>query len=365
MTTNFEILVTAGRQAGARAALRASGTSIGSELDADIVLFGTTEACLLEVTLDDAGQLKLTVKNGVVRCAGVPCSIGEPRPLMPGESIIIGGVSLVVQRDVQRAQPCDSGSISTADASAGHALRSVLGMSQGSVRTAVFGALGLSGIALASVGFSTASSEDPRQIGPDAMQQQVRAALDDAGYGALTLEQGPDQRLIVAGAVGSRDDHMALESLLSDHGDSISLETREKDQLEETVADLYRVNGIAARVMAAEGSGVRVATREADVQKLEHIEAAVRADIPTLGKLVRVNRPPKQRKLARDNASDYVEEPGKRVMTVVSGDPAYVVTEDRSRYFVGSALPTGHRITSIRKQVVTLDKAGLETKLKM
>ncbi len=53
-----------------------------------------------------------------------------------------------------------------------------------------------------------------------------------------------------------------------------------------------------------------------------------------------------------------VDDPGKRIASIVPGNPAYIVTADGARYFVGAMLPTGHRITAIAGQRVSLERDG-------
>jgi type III secretion protein D len=57
------------------------------------------------------------------------------------------------------------------------------------------------------------------------------------------------------------------------------------------------------------------------------------------------------------------DDPGKRIASLVPGDPGYVVTADGSRYFVGAMLPTGHRIAEIGAESVTLEFDGKKTTL--
>jgi type III secretion protein D len=58
-----------------------------------------------------------------------------------------------------------------------------------------------------------------------------------------------------------------------------------------------------------------------------------------------------------------VDDPGKRIASLVPGDPAYLVTADGARYFVGAMLPTGHRVKEIASQRVTLERDGSQTTL--
>ena len=53
------------------------------------------------------------------------------------------------------------------------------------------------------------------------------------------------------------------------------------------------------------------------------------------------------------------------IASVVPGNPAYLVTADGARYFVGAMLPTGHRITAISGQRVWLERNGEKTALNL
>ena len=48
---------------------------------------------------------------------------------------------------------------------------------------------------------------------------------------------------------------------------------------------------------------------------------------------------------------------------MVPGDLAYVMTADGSRYFIGAVLPSGHRITRIAGDAVTVERDGRESTL--
>ena len=57
-------------------------------------------------------------------------------------------------------------------------------------------------------------------------------------------------------------------------------------------------------------------------------------------------------------AAPLSDDPGKRIASLVPGEPAYLVTADGSRYFVGALLPSGHRVTQIAKGSLTLELNG-------
>ena len=125
------------------------------------------------------------------------------------------------------------------------------------------------------------------------------------------------------------------------------------------VTDVFRVNGIAVQARA-DGPGRIVAeAAERDPDRLARAAEVVRRDVRGLEQLVVVNKA----QPAPPPAPPVVDDPGKRIASLVPGDPAYLVTADGARYFVGAMLPTGHRVKEIASQRVTLERDGSQTTL--
>ena len=57
------------------------------------------------------------------------------------------------------------------------------------------------------------------------------------------------------------------------------------------------------------------------------------------------------------------DDPNKRIASLVPGEPAYVVTVDGARYFIGAMLPSGWRLAQVARQSVTLERDGRQTTL--
>jgi type III secretion protein D len=51
--------------------------------------------------------------------------------------------------------------------------------------------------------------------------------------------------------------------------------------------------------------------------------------------------------------------------TYVDGNPGYIVTQDQTRWFVGSVVPTGHKILGIGGGRVIFERQGLVEELAM
>jgi type III secretion protein D len=99
---------------------------------------------------------------------------------------------------------------------------------------------------------------------------------------------------------------------------------------------------------------MRVRTALADPAPLAGIERLVRRDVPGLHSLQPINEPPRH----TPSPIPALDDPGKRVASIVAGAEPYVVTVDGTRYFVGAMLPTGHRIELIDGSRVELEREG-------
>ena len=111
------------------------------------------------------------------------------------------------------------------------------------------------------------------------------------------------------------------------------------------VTEVFRVNGVAVRAQVA-GPGHIVA--EAAERDDERSRAPARwcAATCAASQALSVRNTAKP---APPPPPPVVDDPGKRIASLVPGDPAYLVTADGARYFVGAMLPTGHRITADRR----------------
>jgi len=104
---------------------------------------------------------------------------------------------------------------------------------------------------------------------------------------------------------------------------------------------------------------VRVSTALADTAPLAGAEQAVRRDVQGLKQLEVRNAQP----ASLPSPIPALDDPGKRVASIVAGMQPYVVTQDGTRYFIGALLPTGHRILAIEGGRVELEREGQNTAL--
>ena len=173
------------------------------------------------------------------------------------------------------------------------------------------------------------------------------ARLQDNGYGALAL----------LGQFDSSAQRQEAVAKLAAAGLNVELSAAAARPLDERVRDVLRANGVSAEVAMLDAGRVRVAL-STDAATSRRVEAAVRTDVAGLVGLEWLNAAPKP------PVAPTVDDPGKRVAALVPGDPAYVVTADGARYFLGAMLPTGHLVRHIEGREVTLEREGEITHLK-
>lgn len=188
--------------------------------------------------------------------------------------------------------------------------------------------------------------------------QRAARVLRAPEFQRLRIETDADQRLHIRGDLLSLADRTRLDLELHSAAVEATVHVRVGEQIAASVREVYRMNGVVAQTLApvaiAGVGSVKVTTHEGDLAKLQHAEAAARRDVRGLTLLEADNTPP----VASAAPTPVVDDPGKRVASIVPGATPYVVTADGSRYFSGALLPSGHRLDSISEQQVMLEKDG-------
>jgi type III secretion protein D len=358
--TALELRVLAGPQAGARAQLPSGAPCVvaaqaaGETEPADIVLREPgTDPARARVTPRGANAL-LEVTQGRVTLGEQTLNAGEcavwsmHAPLHIGSSIVAFG-SAAEECWPEGAPPEnldeDEERAPVAAPRPARAWLVPLGV------TLAVGCAGLLGLV------QVVSAEHPAPVPAVTLGDALRGSE----FAALTATQDADGRAELLGRLDTLAQRTRLETWLAARQLSPLVEVQVDEALARDVVDVFRVNGVTvqARVQAA-GTVVAEAS-EPDVGHLARAEEAVRRDVRGLQQLSVQNHaaptPPPRPPVPDD--------PGKRIASVVPGEPAYLVTADGARYFVGALLPSGDRITRIDRQRVTLERDGQVTRLNL
>ena len=324
---------------------------IGNRLEHQLVLRDPSLAgVVIRIGAVDGGA-SLGVLEGSIRLDDDMLSAPTQRALIDGARLQLGDTLLRLTCPGGRSTPLtesagehgDTGRSSSATRS-GYRNRGVMACMT----------IALLGLAISSQG----ALLEPRR--PAVLEPSLEHLLGQAGYERLRVDASRHP-VIVEGFLHSRQQARQLELLLRAHRDVVRNRVQVGETVAEQVTDIFRLNGIAADVQVPTEGFALVTTRVPDESVLRPVVEQARRDLAVLTELTVTNTPPPVAAAPAPAAQRVL--PGKRVAMVVSDKPAHVVTEDRSRYFVGSLLPSGHRIAAIADGKVLLAKGDTQTEL--
>jgi type III secretion protein D len=186
--------------------------------------------------------------------------------------------------------------------------------------------------------------------------------LREAGLGHLQVDQQGEGKYRVFGAVDNSGEKNRLQRIAQNSGADVTLQVKVNDQMLASVEDIFRVNGVQGKATIIDANTVSVSTSTGDTAQLDAIRQLIRRDIPALAQLEIVNSVPVIKKPAPKKT--FKPNPEKRITLIAGGANAYIMTQDKSRYFVGALLPSGHLVEEIRQGVVIVSKDGKRETLK-
>lgn len=355
-TLLYELRVLSGEQRGAVSAVRLGDTlRIGRDWSNDVVLQDAGDSAA-RLQLHGDGSLALDVEGGDCRIDGSVMTAGQPAVIALYTPFTVGDTRLAVGRvgapqwamlfDDEVSAPAEPAPVAEASVSAAVPAWRRAGL----VSRLLTGGAAL--VALSAGALTLAWAMGHGTVAPAEQVQHLRQTLTHLGFGMLDAEYR-DGQLTVVGHLDTQAQRSRLEQLLAGQSPA-RVAVWVNEQLTSNVADVYRLNGISADVRSGGPGVVHVQTREADTDKLAHVQALARRDVPGLAQLVAANDAPP----ASPKPEAAINDPGKRVAAIVPGDPAYVVTADGTRYFEGAILPTGHRILAILSDRVQIERDG-------
>jgi len=375
-TSQFELRVLDGPQRGARSSLAAGlPATVSGEWSSDVVLRGDGLAERRIRVTPHASGMRLEVLHGDVRVNARNLREGDTielplyTPLHLGDTVVALGVpgdaSWVALQAGEAEPPSEQDAASpVADDPTATALAASDTPESRAHRARRWSRWLVSGggaVAAAAMGMlAFAYTAAPTATPPHEHARRAEAALHAAGFPRLVAQAAPNGDVLVTGYLETGEQRARVERLLASQPMPARLSVWVNEQVAGAVLDVYRVNGVNAQAEVTGPGAVRVTTRENDVARLEQIKGIARRDVPGLSVIEVSNAPPP----APPQAGPVVDDPGKRVASIVPGDPSYVVTADGTRYFEGALLPTGHRIAGIQEHEVMLEKEGLRTPLR-
>lgn len=354
------LIVTSGPQSGARMSLAFGNTyTIGVDQSSEIVLRGAvSDASLMQITI---------TANGVtgIDSAGKAFNVNYQDEISFGSARFFivknnESVNQVTSCEVlANAVPADEQAVSEREQVASLATKTKHRLFRPVLYATVI-------VASAMAALTFNSWQGGHHYERTVAYAPLESHLADEGFGHLQVDRSRGNT-IVTGYVPSRQQALNLAQIIETNDEVVLNRVSVDEEVKDQIEDVLRVNGISALVESL-GNGAFVAnTQLSNASKLESLQSMIETDVPQIASFSINNQlpvPPLD-EVVHDAEKDLVQmDSGKRVVLVNSESPAYVVTTDQSRYFIGSVLPGGYRITSILDGRVLLDKQGKTTELK-
>jgi len=352
----FELHVLEGEQQGARTVLpRGQRIIIGGAYDGDVVLRGAGVIGQRIALMADGAALQLQVIEGEAEAGGHRLAAGQSMQLPLGTPVSVGGsrIGIVSVPDVAAAPDMPA----FEDTSPAVAQLPRTATLRTWSRRLAGGGAALAAVSIGVLAFAYSVAPQPLTAAQQA--RRAEALLHGAGLQRLAVTAAGNGELRIDGYLETAAQRARAEQIVAGEGLVPRWQVFVNEQVASAVQDVFRTHGVAARVEAVGPGAMRVDTTVADPRVLESIRSSARRDVPGLAALELRNDPLP----AQGGPTPAIEDPGKRVASIVPGDPPYVVTADGTRYFEGALLPTGHRIAGIEEHRVVLDINGVQTAL--
>lgn len=373
-STSWVLRVLNGRLAGAEHPLLVGKhLLIGHALDNDIILRGKGTSGI-SIALDIADdQARLRVISGEVMLLGRPISESQEAILPPylpvqiGEfAIAIGGESSErwdeASRLGLRLVSADSNPPATERASLAQRVSARLHplSKQMPSRTLGIALLILTGLIL--IGLALIAPVTDAIRSERHSPRTVQNALGIAGFSSVKVTRdSASQTIIVSGLVGSSDDVVRLRALLAEQFPGAIADVSTPESLASSATDILQNNKVDAEARAGRGGAITVISEYLPIDRQNELTALLKQDLPAL-KTVKFQMD--GRRGDRD-LQYFFSSTSNGLATFVDGNPGYIVTQDQTRWFVGSVVPTGHKIIAIGGGRIVFERNGLIEELIM
>jgi type III secretion protein D len=358
--STIEMFVLTGEQAGARRHLDDNTTfTISGKMDTDVVFRDSSinEERLNLITKNN--EVYIQVLNGDIEVQGEKISSGNLVKVPEYTKIKIGETTFAFGRELNATWREIVDYVSKIELTSARAKKFSQGFKRNQ-RMFVLVAFFLITAIFISLYFNrTVNNVDDINI---ANIENIQNILVQNGFESLAVAKSDTGQYVISGFLMTNRERSIIEKIIDEHKIPALLDLSTGDYLATEVRELLRVNGIEAEVKALKYGTVIISTELENQKKLEKLKQIAINEIPSLSELE--TEYIKSENTAQTIWPDTVyNKKDKRITMVVDGVPAYLMTSDKSKYYVGAILPTGHKIISIAKKQVVLEKEGQLTTL--
>lgn len=375
-STVWVLRVLNGRLAGAERLLHVGKyLRVGHGLDNDIVLRGqgTSGISLLLDLADDQARVRVT--SGEISLLGRPIGVNEEAILPPYVPLQIGEFAVAIGGDVEERwheaerigqsitlQNTDDHTVDPERAGLAERISTRLYPVRDHFANRSSGMWFLALLGVLLLGFAAIAPITDAIRGELYSPRSVKAALAATGFTGLKVTRDvASETLIISGAVSSDSEAMRLRKLMADKFPGALVDISTPASLAAAATDILRNNKVDAEALPGRSGAIRIVTEYLPQDRQIELTAVLKRDLPALKN---VEYQMDNRRGDRD-LQYFFSTSRSGLATYVDGNPGYIVTQDQARWFVGSVVPTGHKILGIGGGRVIFERQGLIEELAM
>jgi type III secretion protein D len=355
-----EIVLISGEQSGARARLKNNASmSISGNLDTDIVIRDQLITDELIKLSTKGNEVFLQCMVGSVELDGKVINQSKNIKLKENAKVKIGNTIFVHQKQLnipiqEILKQKENESVSTNTQTNHVKTKNVY--KNYSIAVSVFMFIALVFITPAIIK-SYASKSGQVEL---TEEQSTMNLLKSNGFEGLKVTRNSYDQLVISGFVFSNKERAQIEKIIDENGIPAVHDLKVGDQLAKEVRELYRINGADIEAAVVNSGSVIITAEETKADDILRIKEIALKEITGLKSLEveYVNSAPGDLSIGAEMSYNNED---KRITMVVDGDPAYILTSDQAKYYVGALLPTGYKILAISDQKVVVEKQGKQT----
>ncbi|MES9938959.1 MAG: hypothetical protein ABW104_04205 [Candidatus Thiodiazotropha sp. 6PLUC2] len=359
-TSKIEMIVLTGEQAGARRLLDNNTTfTISGNMDTDMVIRDNAIADERLNLITKDNEVFIQVLNGNIEIQGRKVTSGSLVKVPEYAKVIIGDTTLSYGNRIDASWKDIVEYVSSMEKSTINSSKLAINIKSNYILYLFITLTIITMLITYQVHYYNIESSKSIKI---TNEEHLLSILSDNGFEDLAVSDKEDRQLVLSGFLMTNKEMSKVETIIDEINYPVLIDISTGDHLAAEVRELYRVNGVETDVKTLKPGTAIVTTKHDDRELLEKLKHIALSEIPSLVELDTEYIGITNKKETVNN-STYNNEDEKRITMVVDGSPAYVMTYDKSRYYVGALLPTGHKIISIVDKEVLLEKEGHLTTL--
>lgn len=351
----WALRVLAGVHAGAERKLQErSFLMIGSSDDCDLIFSDAGVAPHHCIVTRSGGEMSVRAVDAELRIDDQILHPGDPQDIKPFTLVRIGGACFALGPHWSDRWQTLLSQIESTQRPAASAEQTPPRQRSSRILTLMV-ALVLMGASAGALLLAQRNVNPPPAPAPTgARDGELRGLIGSLGYSGLKVTARTDGKLVVTGYTERNEDLTNLRAQIEQRGIKAEIEAKSGPRIAEDVAEQFRMANLHAKTEWTGKGHVLVTGRFGDKKEVETFLASrsirdLNEKLSLIIDLANLDSPPEAKPVPD----------GKRIRKIMDGEDPYLISADKSVFYVGAKLPGGGTFAGIENgEVLVRDDAG-------